>query len=136
MKGFFPLDEQLELNDVHWSGGLARQAVWLSGLVPYEQAAEILQEVGQVDISPSSVWRLSQKWGEKLEELEDKEQEQANATPDGKEILAGEVRQERRMGLSMDGVMIYIREEEWKELKVGCLFDVVSRPVLDPKTGE
>lgn len=135
-KGFFPLDEQLKLKDMHWSEGLARQAVWLSGLVAFEQAAEILQEVGQVDISASSVWRLSQKWGKKLEQLENKEQEQANATPDGKEILAGEVRHERRMGLSMDGVMIYVRGEEWKELKVGCLFDIVPRPVLDPKTGE
>jgi hypothetical protein len=135
-KGFFPLDEQLELKDQRWSEGLAKQAVWLSGLVPYEQAAEILQVVGQADISGSSVWRLSQKWGGKLEELEEKEQEQANATPDGKEIIPGEVRKERRMGLSMDGVMIYIRGEEWKELKVGCLFDIVPRPVLDPKTGE
>lgn len=135
-KGFFPLDEQLELKDRHWSEGLARQAVWLSGLVPFEQAAQILQEVGQVDISPSSVWRLSQKWGGKLEAFEAKEQEQANATPDGKEILAGEVRDQCPMGLSMDGVMVYIRGEEWKELKVGCLFEVVPRPVLDPKTGE
>jgi hypothetical protein len=135
-QGFFPLDEQLDLKDPHWSEGLAKQAVWLSGLVPFEQAAEVLQEVGQVDISPTSVWRLSQKWGGKLEALEQKEQEQANATPDGKAILPGEAQPAKRMGLSMDGVMIYLRGEEWKELKVGCVFDIVPRPVLDPKTGE
>ena len=135
-KGFFPLDEQLELEDQRWSEGLAKQAVWLSGLVPYEQAAEIMQTVGQADISASSVWRLAQKWGEKLVALEAKEQEWANATPDRKEIQPGEVRGERPMGLSMDGVMIYIREEEWKELKVGCVFDVIPRPELDSKTGE
>lgn len=135
-KGFFPLDEQLELQDQRWSEGLVKQVVWLSGLVPYDQAAEILQTVGQVEISSSSAWRLTQKWGQRLGELETKEQEQANATPDGEEILRGEVRQDRRMGLSMDGTMIYIRGEEWKELKVGCLFEVVPRPQLDPKTRE
>jgi hypothetical protein len=135
-KGFFPLDEQLGLKDRTWSEGLAKQCVWLSGLMPYEQAAEILQEVGQVDISDSSAWRLVQKWGGRLAALEEREQERANATPDGKEIVPGEVRQERWMGLSMDGVMVYIRGEEWKELKIGCLFDVVQRPVLDTKTSE
>ena len=135
-KGFFPLDEQLELQDQRWSEGLVKQVVWLSGLVPYDQAAEILQTVGQVEISSSSAWRLTQKWGQQLAELETKEQEQANATPDGNEIQPGEVRQDRRMGLSMDGTMIYIRGEEWKELKVGCLFEVVPRPQLDPKTRE
>jgi hypothetical protein len=115
---------------------VARQAVWLSGMVAFDDVAEILQEIGQVTISPSSVWRLTQRWGKRLAELEQKEQEQANATPDGKEIIPGEVRQERKMGLSMDGTMIYIRGEDWKELKVGCLFDVISRPVLDPKTAE
>jgi hypothetical protein len=136
IRGFFPLDQQLEIKDKHWSEGVARQAVWLSGLVPFEDAAEILQEIGQVQISASSVWRLSQEWGSRLAKLEHKEQEQANATPDGKDIIAGEERQKRKMGLSMDGTMIYIRGEEWKELKVGCLFDVIARPVLDPKTAE
>jgi hypothetical protein len=135
-KGFFPLDEQLALKDRHWSEGVAKQALWLSGLVPFEQASEILQEVGQVDISPSSTWRLAQKWGTKLEALETQEQEQANATPDGAEVVRREVQDETRMGLSMDGVMMYIRGEEWKELKVGCVFKVEPHPVLDPQTGE
>jgi hypothetical protein len=34
----------------------------------------------------------------------------------------------------MDGTMIYIRGEEWKKLKVGCLFDVVRLPSVDPLT--
>ena len=36
----------------------------------------------------------------------------------------------------MDGAMMHIREEGWKELKVGCVFDVASRTVIDPKTKE
>lgn len=135
-KGFSPLDEQLGVKDKHWSEGLAKQAVKLSGLLPFEEAAEVLQEVGQVNISASSVWRLAQKWGSRLVEVETKEQEQAYATPTQEQRRAGEVCQPRRMGLSMDGTMLYIRGEEWKELKVGCVFEVVQRPILDPQTGE
>ena len=34
----------------------------------------------------------------------------------------------------MDGAMIYIRGEEWKELKVGCFFEVEWMPEQDPET--
>lgn len=32
----------------------------------------------------------------------------------------------------MDGTMIHIRKEGWKELKVGCVFEVGSRVDRDP----
>jgi hypothetical protein len=124
------------VRDKHWSEQVAKQAVKLGGMTDFEEAAEILSEVGQIEISASSVWRLTQKWGKKLKALEGKEQEQANAVPSGREILPGMVRQDKRMGLSMDGVMIYIRGEEWKELKIGCVSDVVLRPVQDAETKE
>jgi len=113
---------------------VAKQAVWLSGLTDYEQAAEVLQEVGQIDISDSSVWRLSQKWGGQLKALEAKEQEQAMHLPEAGELVKRESRSKGRMGISMDGTMISIRKEGWKELKVGCLFDVVMLPTFDPIT--
>lgn len=110
--------------------------MWLSGLVDFEQAAAFLNEVGQVDISPTSTWRLTQQWGEALVGLETKETEQANATLEGPERLLPPGLASRRMGLSMDGFLLYVRGEEWKEVKLGCLFDVTTRPVLDPKTAE
>jgi hypothetical protein len=36
----------------------------------------------------------------------------------------------------MDGAMVHIRDEGWKELKVGCLFEIVSQPVFDDETQE
>ena len=113
---------------------MAKQAVWLSSLTDYEQAAEVLQEVGQIEISDSSVWRLSQKWGGQLKALEAKEQDQAMHLPEAGELVKRESRSKGRMGISMDGTMIYIRKEGWKELKVGCLFDVVLLPTFDPVT--
>jgi hypothetical protein len=131
-KAFFPLDEILGVKDRHWSEGIAKKALWLSGLVAYEDAAEILREVGQVEISDTSVWRLTQKWGQEIQELESQEQEQAHRMPVAGEMIRRESHSKGRMGLSMDGTLIYIRGEEWKELKVGCVFDVVSLPSVDP----
>jgi uncharacterized protein with PIN domain len=37
-KGDFPLDRQMRIWERHWSEQVAKQAVWLSGLVTYEQA--------------------------------------------------------------------------------------------------
>jgi hypothetical protein len=40
------------------------------------------------------------------------------------------------MGAAMDGTMVHIREEGWKELKVGCVFDIATRRQFDPHTRE
>jgi hypothetical protein len=40
------------------------------------------------------------------------------------------------MGAAMDGSMIHIRDEGFKELKVGCIFEVEVRPTRDPETGD
>jgi len=132
---FFPLDEQLRLNDKHWSEGVAEKAVKYSAKLSYEEATEALQELAQVEISVSSVWRLTQKWGEGLKKVEAKEEKEANevieSTATGKKAEAI-----GRLGASMDGTMIYIREEGWKELKVGCFFDIELAAMLDPHTME
>ena len=65
------MDQQLKIWEKHWSEQVAKQAVWLSGLVAYGQAAEILERVGGVHISGSSVWHRSQKWGEALRKEEE-----------------------------------------------------------------
>ena len=122
------------MKESQWSEGIIKQAVWLSGLVPFEDAAQILQEVGQVQVSTSSVWRLTQKWGQRLKNLEKAEQEQACRLAEPGEVWRCVRRSKGRMGLSMDGTMIYIRKEEWKELKVGCLFDVVQLGSVDAVT--
>jgi len=133
-KGFFPLDEQLKLRDKHWSEGVARQAVKYSGKLPFAEAAEALQEIGQIDISVKSVWRLTERWGAAFKAVEAKDDEQANRTYDN--LIDNPVGPEvdKRRGAAMDGTMLYVREEGWKELKVGCFFDVELAPTIDPQT--
>jgi len=61
----------------NWSEQIAKQVVWLSGIVTYSQVAEIMREVGQVDISSSSVWRLVERWGQEFQEIETLQQVRA-----------------------------------------------------------
>jgi hypothetical protein len=134
--GFFPLNDQLELVDGLWSEGVARQAVWLSGLVPFEQAEAILQEIGQVDISRCSIWRRSQVWGASFKALEEAERSKANALSEKWEPPSRAVEPDRRMGVAMDGMMVHVRQEGWKELKVGAVFEIEVRLGRDEHTRE
>ena len=132
---FFPLDEQLGLIE-RWSQGLVKQVIWLSGLVVFERAEEILGRVGQIAISDSSIWRRAQEGGERFREVLEAEQEKANRVGKQSEGIPRKQRARDRMGSSMDGTMIHIREEGWKELKVGCVFKVESRPRRDQEVGK
>ena len=40
------------------------------------------------------------------------------------------------MGVAMDGTMVHVREEGWKELKIGCLFELGSEIAKDEHSGE
>jgi hypothetical protein len=134
--GFFPLSDQLELVDGRWSEDVARQAVWLSGLVPFEQAEAILQEIGQVNISRSSIWRRTQVWGAKFQALADSERAQAQAVPEKWQPPSRAVEPDRRMGVALDGMMLHVRQEGWKELKLGAVFDIEVRLGKDAHTRE
>lgn len=133
---FFPLDRQLRLNDKHWSEGVAQKAVKYSAKMSYADATEALQELAQIEISENSVWRLTQHWGEALRQVEEKEDERANGIIESLATGKVETKSDPRLGAAMDGAMIFIRGEEWKELKVGCFFEVELAPVQDPETKE
>ena len=133
--GFFPLDEQLGLGDGHYSEGLIQQMVWLSGLVPYAKVEAILERIGGLHLSCSSIWRRTQEWGERLGAELESEQVAANALPGrGESQQLKEVG--KRMGVAADGAMIHLRDEGWKEFKVGCVFDVEVSPTPEERSGE
>ena len=58
---FFPLDEVLALPERHWSTGVVRRVVWLSGKFSYGDALAVLEEGGEFGISKSTVWQLTQR---------------------------------------------------------------------------
>lgn len=97
--------------------------VWLSALLPYEQAAEVFARIGHQLIPRMSLWRQVQRHGERLSVKWSQQQGQTISTLGGQSRTAsGELAQ----GMSLDGGMIHLRGEGWKEFKVGTIFEVVS----------
>jgi hypothetical protein len=101
----------------------------------YEDAAAVLQRIGKVNISTSSVWRRVERWGEVFRQLEEQCAEQAMALSAWANS-AGAVASEPRLGAALDGAMVHLRDEGWKELKVGCIFAIEPQRVSDAQTGE
>jgi hypothetical protein len=119
-----------------WSREVIRLAIWLGGQVSFEQASQILGEVGQVHMSASSIWRRVQQWGDRLLEHEERACAQTNAVPERDVPQRGEARHDQRMGVSVDGWMVHIRGEGWKEVKTGAVFHVEQEEVTHKQTGE
>lgn len=115
-----------------WSEQVSKLTTWLSGQLSFADAAEILKEVGGIHLSSSTTWRLAQEWGKKLKEQEQAQAKEAQTKP---MESAAEIREER-LGAAADGVIIYVREEGWKELKVGCVFEIEPRLIHEEHIDE
>ena len=132
--GISPLDEQLGLNTTAYSRQMAQKMVWLSGLLPYEQCEAVMREIGERWIPASSIWRQTQQHGERLQTAVERQREQVRV----ERVILPDVQydHDQRKGVSMDGGMVNIREEGWRELKVGAVFDVETRLERNPQTQE
>lgn len=126
--GFFPLDEQLAIRDAHWSERLTALSVWLYGHVSGEVAAEIFKQLTQLILPQPSVWRRAERWGKQIQAVAHKHQQVANALPLRGQAGPNTLRMPQNMGVGMDGTMICLRQEGWKELKTGTVFDIEVRP--------
>jgi hypothetical protein len=129
---FFPLDERLEVAGAKWSQGLQRLGTWLavrSG--SFESGVEGLAESIGVEVSKSSLWRVVQQVGTKVQAGLAAEAEGAGQLPARGQVVKGEVKQARKMGLAVDGVYVHLIEEGWKEVKVGVAFEI--EPLSEPE---
>ena len=124
-RGQFPLDEGLGLERGSLSPALARAVVWLSGVVAYEQVSHVLERIGQYSVPPSTLWEQVQHHGERRVVYQARQQSQVSI-----ERTAWESRRYQpplRKGVSLDGGMVNIRGEGWKEFKTGV---VSTRPTF------
>jgi hypothetical protein len=115
----FPLDEQWQVDHRGYSHQLSYQLLWLSSLVPFAQVEQILIDVGQIRVSKTSIWEQTQVHGERLQRAVKTEQKQVS-------VERTRWFQQRydpflTRCVSMDGGMICILGEGWKELKVGLV---------------
>ena len=90
--------------------------------------------VGERFVSASTTWRMMQFYGKQLQAVVEHEREQVGVEriqlPDAKHD------HDQRKGVSLDGGMVNIRGEGWRELKVGTVFDVELRLEQNPQTQE
>ena len=114
------------MRGTNWSEVLAKNALWLLGQIEDDLAEQILVQIGGIAVSDTSIWRRMQEYGEKFRVLEEAAAAQAMVVPVQGGVVRGESRVARRMGVAMDGTMINVRGEGWKELKVGCVFEAES----------
>lgn len=108
----------------------------LCGRLTPVAAESLLDKLGGITFSDTSVWRRVQTWGAKFKALEELRQATATALPQRGTVGPGAVPLSKKMGVGMDGVMIPLRKEDYTELKVGCVFDIVVRPEKDSETGD
>jgi hypothetical protein len=120
---FFPLDEALGLTAGSLSPCLGREVVWLSGLVAYEKVSQVLERIGGYTVPATTVWEQTQQRGERLVAHQAAQQRQVSL-----ERTAWETQRydrQLRKGVSLDGGMVNVRGEGWKELKVGVVSNLL-----------
>ena len=110
------------MNTSGYSVALQREMVWLSGHVPYEQAQAIAARIGGWHVAVGTLWQQTQTHGQRLLEATEraKQQVRLETTQWDNQRYAPQARK----SVSMDGGMVHVRGEGWKELKVGLVADV------------
>lgn len=115
----FPLDDRWKIRGESLSDALRQQMVWLSGLLPFQQASQVFEKIGGMSLSPTMLWEKSQQIGARLHENALKQQTEVSL----ERTKWNHQRYDARLyrSISMDGGMVHIRDEGWKEIKVGMV---------------
>jgi len=124
-KGFFPLDEELEL----LPGMLTPQGyeclVRLSGWMPFAKAAEILDDFMGIRVSKSASQRYTEAAGAAYEQMQVEEVERIE-----KELPVAEQGADK-IQISADGAMVPLLHGVWAEVRTLVIGEV--QPVVEEK---
>jgi len=82
----------------------------------------------------TSIWRATQAYGKQISDYV--AQSQAQVAVERIVLASADQDHDDLKGVSIDGGMINIRTEGWKEFKSGVIFDVETSPKYDPDTQE
>ncbi|MEW5868116.1 MAG: hypothetical protein AB1894_02490 [Chloroflexota bacterium] len=117
------------MREDHWSEGAARVATRL-GLQAksFSLATEAYEDAVGGGISRDSLRRITEGWGQKVEEKREAEAKQmyeAEVPQPVEQVVTVHEPIQRQANLSSDGGMILLRQEGWKEVKM-CVFSQVN----------
>ena len=135
---FFPLDQRLNLTSHSWTPETIVNAL-SSGveIASYRRAAKHFTKLTHVNLSKSSLCRLVTAYGQELVGLQAAEAIAMVQVPKAEaEIIWRQVPDpdSECMNISMDGALIHIREEGWKEVKVATVSAVTHE--VDEQSGD
>lgn len=135
---FFPLDQTLQLGEHHWSPATLANAIQLGvEIASYERAARLFGAFTQLSMSKSSLQRLVSSYGQKVAGQFAAEAEAMVKVPSKEAEVTWRTTPKPDsplMNVSIDGVMVNLIGEGWKETKITTISAV--EPVVDEETGE
>lgn len=135
---FFPLDHRLNLTRQSLTPKTIEQALRIGVEIPsYRRAAEQFTDLTHVSLSKSTLSRLVTEYGGKLVECQAAEAEAVVKVPSVEDLVTQRDVPEPDspcLNISMDGALIHIRDEGWKEVKIATV-SAVTHPV-NQETGE
>jgi hypothetical protein len=108
--------------------------VFLAGLLTFEQRAAVFERLAGRHIPASSIWRTVQQHGERLRQHV--EQRAQQVAPERLVLPAARADHTQPKGVSLDGGMVNIRNEGWKEFKAATVYDIQLRLERDTTTHE
>lgn len=117
-RGFFPLDEELELLPGMLTPYGHECVVRLSGWMPFGEAAEIMAEFMQIRVSPSLCQRYTEEAGLVYVEMQDQEVERLEKKMPGAPAGA------EKMQISADGAMVPLVHGKWEEVRTLVIGEV------------
>lgn len=149
-KGYFPLDEELGLDEQHNSPAMQRMVSLAGSVAPFEKASDLLGEIGSIPLGRKKVERITEQVGKRVQEWIQARQHQALA---GLEKPQGEA--PKRLYVEADGTTAPMRAEgdnspearrlrgqrspgkvEYKEVKLGAIFDAKVDDEGKPQAGQ
>lgn len=121
----FPLDDRWQVDGSGFSTELSKQVVWVSGQVPFADASALLQRLAQVWVAPTTIWEQVQRHGQRLQTALERQRAQVGLERTRWQHWRYEPMMYR--SISLDGGMVHLRGEGWKEMKVGMVSGIEPR---------
>jgi hypothetical protein len=124
-QGHAPVDQQLEVCAGSISAGLSELLALLGATEDsFAEAAAVLQKLTLVAVCPNSVRDATERLGQVLGASEAQILATAQTTTTAPAVR---VPGAPRMYVSMDGMLVHIHDEGWKEVKLGAIYTTTSR---------
>jgi hypothetical protein len=94
----------------------------------FEESEDILQQLLGISVSAKQIQRVSEHYGQALEDQQQHYQQDEKQEPPMLKLKAPQ----EPVYMMMDGSMVFSREDGWKEMKVGRLFNQSSCAAIQP----